>query len=318
MPFGPVSNYTSRWMTTAEYKDGKFYLYYDNPNDQDPHLIVDEDLRDGKMGKDYGLVFKDPSDGSDNAVIRGADGKFHFIYEDWSPLNASKQAWDSPLAGHAVSPDGIHEWKVLPPAVDLRTKATGKVLEYKHPFQPDKLKYEEHMPKQDAFGDWAGILVGERYYLFADYDPAANKSGRKGMSAAWFTSTSLDEPFKFCSHIGQGHPDPDIGFAEGQFYLITQFNQDFVSPGPWVKGVQARVGVDTSNDGKADQWTEWQEIEERYDHKPGFAKQIVKVPAQVDASGLPAGYGVQFEIKLSAPSGAQVKPRLDGVKISYE
>ena len=29
---GPVSNYKSRWMTNAEYVDGKFYLYYDNPN----------------------------------------------------------------------------------------------------------------------------------------------------------------------------------------------------------------------------------------------------------------------------------------------
>ncbi|MCP4933667.1 MAG: hypothetical protein GY927_05545, partial [bacterium] len=29
----------SSCMTTAEYADGKFYLYYDKPNDENPHLI---------------------------------------------------------------------------------------------------------------------------------------------------------------------------------------------------------------------------------------------------------------------------------------
>ena len=316
---GPVSNYKSRWMTTAEYKDGKFYLYYDNPNDQDPHLIIDSDLTDGKMGNDIGLVFADPSNGSDNAVIRGADGKFHFIYEDWSPLNASKQAWDSPLAGHAISDDGIKDWKILPPAIDLRTKPTGKVLEYKHPHQfPAMLKYNEHLPKQDAFGDWASILIGDRYYLFADYDPASNKKGGKGMSAAWFTSESLDQPFTLCGNIGHGHPDPDITFAEGQFYLITQFNEDFTSPGPWVDGVQGRAGVDTDNDGKIDQWTEWQSVKESYDHKPGYAKHVVKTPAVIDTKLLPKGYGFQFEIRVTAANGADAKPLLDKVTIGFE
>tara|TARA_B110000908_G_scaffold6981_1_gene8714 strand:- start:6026 stop:7630 length:1605 start_codon:yes stop_codon:yes gene_type:complete len=323
---GPVSNYKSRWMTTAEYKDGEFYLYYDNPNDQDPHLIIDSDLTDGKMGKDIGLVFADPSNGSDNAVIRGEDGKFHFIYEDWSPLNASKQAWDSPLAGHAISPDGIKDWKILDYALDLRTKPTGKVKEYRHPHQnPAMLKYNEHFPKQDAFGDWAGILVGEQYYLFADYDPAKNKKGKRGMSAAWFTSASLDEEFKFCGDVGQGHPDPDITFAEGKFYLITQFNQDFISPGPWVAGVAGRAGVDTDNDGKVDQWTEWQEVIEEYSHKPGFAKHVVKTPAAIDSTSLPNGFGFQFELKLAesltetvAHGIDAVRPELDKITLKFK
>ncbi len=316
---GPVSNYKSRWMTTAEYVDGKFYLYYDNPNDQDPHLIVDSDLKDGKMGKDHGLVFADPSNGSDNAVIRGLDGKFHFIYEDWTPLNASKQAWDSPLAGHAISDDGINDWKILPPAIDHRTIPTGKTLTYPHPHQnPRMLKYQEHMPKQHAYGDWAAITIGERYYLFADYDPSSNKKRGKGMSCAWFTSDSLDEKFTFCDNIGEGHPDPDIMFAEGQFYLITQFSQDFVSPGPWVAGVEARAGVDTDNDGTIDQWTEWQTLEESYAHKPGFSKQVKKTPAQLDISKLPAGHGFQFELKLADTTENDSKPILDKVTLSFE
>lgn len=31
---------------------------------------------------------------------------------------------------------------------------------------------------------------------------------------------------------------------------------DYVSPGPWVETVEARVGVDTDNDEKIDKWTD--------------------------------------------------------------
>jgi len=103
---GPVSGLRERWVTTAEYVDGKFYIYYDHPNDQDPHLIIDNDLTDGKMGQDIGMVFNDPSHGSDCAILHDdTDNQFHLIYENWDPINARKHSWDSPLAGRAVSPD---------------------------------------------------------------------------------------------------------------------------------------------------------------------------------------------------------------------
>ena len=41
---GPITEGFSKWMTSAEYVDGKAYFYYDFPNDQDPHLYIDEDL----------------------------------------------------------------------------------------------------------------------------------------------------------------------------------------------------------------------------------------------------------------------------------
>ena len=74
----------SSCMTSAEYVDGKFYLYYDEPNDENPHLIIDDDLTDGILGKEYGEVFNDPSHGSDAGVFRDEDGTFHMIYEDES------------------------------------------------------------------------------------------------------------------------------------------------------------------------------------------------------------------------------------------
>ena len=80
-----------------------------------------------------GMAFADPSHGSDCSFIRDLDGKFHVIYEDWSPINASKHSWDSPLAGHAVSADGIGNFEIVAPAVDERTKPTGKFSEYPHP-----------------------------------------------------------------------------------------------------------------------------------------------------------------------------------------
>ena len=282
-------------------------------------MYVDEDLTDGKLGKNMGIAFKDPSDGSDCAVIRDLEGKFHVIYEDWSPINARKHSWDSPLGGRAVSEDGIKGFKIADPVVDERTKPTGKKQTYLHPHwkqHPDwdsnEATYEVHEPEQNAFGDWAAISVGGQYYLFCDFHPANEK-----IKVGWFTSSSLDEPFRRCGSIGLGHPDPDIGFANGQFYLITQMKKDYVSPGPWVDTVEVRVGVDTTKDGKADAWTDWGEVSESYDYVEGFAKQISKTPAQLKLADLPAGFGHQFEIRTKKTSASGVLPVLDRVEMAF-
>lgn len=314
---GAVTEEFSRWVTAAEYVNGKTYIYYDYPNDQDPHLYIDEDLTDGLPGRNMGIAFKDPSHGSDCTMIRDLDGNFHVIYEDWSPINARTHSWDSPLAGHAVSPDGISGFTILPPAVDHRTRPTGQVAQYLHPHwaqHPDwdsnVGKYNVHEPEQNAYGDWAAISIGGQYYLFCDYHPANEE-----IRIAWFTSSSLYKEFSFCDPLSKGHPDPDICFAEGQFYLITQMQTDYVSPGPWVEKVEARVGVDTSNNGKIDRWTAWKEIRERYDHIPGFAKQIRKTPAELDCSSLPPGYGFQVEFKLTDTTENKSRPSIDQISL---
>ncbi len=342
--YGPISDMSSRWVTSAEYIDGKFYFYYDFPNDQDPHLLIDENLTDGLVGKKMGMAFKDPSDGSDCAVIRDLDGNFHIIAEDWSPIDASTHAWDSPLATHAVSKDGFNDFKILNPAVDERTKPTGKFAEYAHPHwfkeDPDNYpgkaspvdiprqrikkgdvvsfgKYEIHEPEQNSFGDWASISIGGQYYLFADYDPAG-KTGGKHMSVAWFTSDNINKQFEFCGNIGQGHPDPDIMFAEGKYYLLTQTRNDYVSSGPWVETVKVRMGVDTTNDGLVNEWSDWQVVKEQYDYIKGFSKQIEKTPAQMNFSDLPKGYGFQFEVKMTDTTENESKPILDKVVVSFD
>ena len=276
---GPVTEGFSKWVTSAEWVDGKAYIYYDFPNDQDPHVYVDDDLTDGEPGRNMGLAVADPSHGSDAGFIRDLDGKMHVIIEDWSPISANKRSWDSPLAGHAVSSNGLNGFKFGPPAVDNRTKPTGKVATYKHPhwmkedpkrFASNIAEYEIHEPEQEAYGDWAAICIGGQYYLFGDYDPA----GGHQMAVGWFTSPSIDQQFTWCDKIGNGHPDPDICFAEGRFYLATQQRTDYVSPGPWVESVEARVGVDTDNDGKINTWGKWSELRERYDYIEGFSKQV--------------------------------------------
>ncbi|MEO0454797.1 MAG: hypothetical protein AAFY98_11790 [Verrucomicrobiota bacterium] len=324
---GPVTEGFSRWSTTAEYADGKLYIYYDFPNDQDPHLYIDTDLTDGKPGENIGMAFKDPSNGSDCAIIRDLEGNFHLIYEDWSPINAQKHAWDSPLAGHAVSKDGKGNFEILAPAVDYRTNPTGKEGKHTHPhwnkedpenYPTSEVVYEIHEPAQDAFGDWAAISIGGQYYLFADYDPKREPGEKKhSMSVAMFTADSIDGPFRFYGNVGNGHPDPDIMFAEGQFYLLTQTKSDFVSPGPWVEKVEARVGVDTSNDGQVDQWTDWQEVRESYDHIEGFAKQISVDPAAIDLTSLPEGYAFQFELRIEDMTDNESKPILDQVILEF-
>ncbi len=320
---GPVTERFSHWVTSAEHVDGKTYIYYDFPNDQDPHLYIDDDLTDGEPGKNMGLAVPDPSHGSDSAFIRDLDGRFHVIFEDWSPIDASKRSWDSPLAGHAVSPDGIQNWKFLAPAVDYRTKPTGKIGTFNHPhwmredpknFPSNVAEYEIHEPEQEAYGDWAAIGIGGRYYLFGDYDPV----GGHEMSVVWFTSESIDKPFKKCDTIGNGHPDPDVCFANGQFYLGTQQKTDYTSPGPWVEKVLARAGVDTDNDGKIDAWTDWTEVKETYAQRKGFAKQIDKTPAAIDLAGLPAGFGFAFEVKLTDTTKNKSVPAIDRVTLRFE
>ncbi|MDF7824774.1 hypothetical protein P4B35_12185 [Pontiellaceae bacterium B12227] len=342
---GSVTHKKGKWMTTAEYVDGKAYFYYDFPNDQNPHLFIDDDLTDGKLGKEMGMAFNDPSDGSDCAFIRDLDGNFHVIAEDWSPINASKHAWDSPLATHAVSADGIGGFKILDPAVDERTEPSGKFAEYLHPHwhkedpenYPAKVydgektyhgikpgqkaafaRYEIHEPAQNAFGDWASISIGGQYYLFCDFDPSTAHGDKKAMSVAWFTSPDINEQFTFCGNLGSGHPDPDVIFAEGQFYLATQMSTDYVSSGPWVEGVEVRVGVDVSNDGKIDEWTDWQTASERYEAIQGFAKQVATIPAELDLSTLPAGYGFQFEMKLSDQTENDSRPIIDQVQLQFK
>jgi hypothetical protein len=341
---GPITSEQAKWMTSAEYVDGKAYFYYDFPNDQNPHLIIDEDLADGKVGKMMGMAFNDPSDGSDAGVIRDLDGKFHLIVENWDPVNARQRSWDSPLASHAVSDTGIDGFRLLEPAVDYRTNPTGRFGEYTHPHwhaedprnYPGKTAtedipemgikkgqtrayatYEIHEPEQDAFGDWAVISVGGQYYLFGDFDPAG-AHGRENMSVAMFTSSSIYEPFTFFGNIGQGHPDPDVMFAEGKFYLATQMKTDFVSPGPWVERVEARAGVDTNNDGSVDYWTDWQVVTESYETIFGFAKQVARIPAQLDMSDLPAGFGFQVDLKITDTTENDSKPILDKIELSFK
>ena len=319
---GPVTEDFSRWVTSAECIDGKTLIYYDFPNDQDSHVYIDSDLTDGEPGKNMGKAVEDPSHGSDAGFIRDLEGNMHVIFEDWSPIDANKRSWDSPLAGHAVSPNGITGFQIQKPAVDNRTKATGEIKTYKHPhwlkedpehYKTNVAEYEFHEPEQEAYGDWASICVGGQYYLFGDYDPVGGHS----MSVGWFTSPSMDQQFTWCDHIGKGHPDPDVCFAEGRFYLVTQQNTDISSPGPWVDGVEVRGGVDTDNDGQVDEWTEWQTVKESYDYTPGFAKQIKKTPASLDLSGLPQGYGFQFEVRLTDTTDNKSKPMLDKVTMTF-
>lgn len=65
-------------------------------------------------------------------------------------------------------------------------------------------EYEVHDPEQNAYGDWAAIAIGGRYYLFSDYDPAEDLY----MSVGRVTASDINEPFKWCGHVGKGAPRP--------------------------------------------------------------------------------------------------------------
>ena len=325
---GQVSS--SHWLTTAEYAEGQFYLYFDQPNDEDPHLILDNDLTDGDLNNTLiGKVFADPSHGSDAGILRDEDGTFHLIYEDWSPINASTHSWDSPLAGHADSLDGIsgfapHEY---PAPIDERTEPTGEVKPYSHPAEnikntnhnPTGIKlkpftYDVHTPEQNAYGDYTLIKVGLQYYIFCDFDPVEGP-----MRIGCWTSDDITRQFTWSGSIGSGfHPDPTVGFAEGQFYLLVQrADIDFVSPGPWNDTVEARAGVDTNGDGAIDTWSKWALVRETYKQKPGFARVVERTPATLDLSSLPTGTGFQFEYRIT-PTLANAPPVITHTSFEFE
>jgi len=315
-PLGKVA--WSQWVTTAEYADGKIFLYYDEPNDQDPHLMLGENLEGEISWTDHGEVLADPTHGSDAGAIRTEDGSFHLIYEDWSPINAKQHSWDSPLAGHADSENGIDGFEPAehPAPIDERTEPTGKTGAFRHGFtSKEPLEYEIHEPEQDAYGDYSLIGVGDRFYLFCDYDPHGD-----AMRVGYWSSEAMGKPFQWGGDIGMGfHPDPTIGFAEGRFYLIVQRAQtDFVSPGPWVETVEARVGVDEDGDGGMDEWTDWAEVRETYAKKPGFARLVDTTPAALDLAGLPEGRGFRFEFRVEDATENESKPVLDRVEMAFE
>ena len=283
------------WVTNAEYVDGKFYVYYDEPNDEDPHLVVFESVADLRNGvrTEYGEVFADPSHGSDIAVFRDLDGSFHIIYEDWSAINARGRSWDSQYAGHTSSPDGINGFTAHEHTapIDYRGDPTGEIRTYQHP--NGTYSYEVHTDGgAKAWGDYDLIRVGDTYYLFADDHPLGEDIG-----LGYFYSDDLYGEFTYGGMIADGfHPDPTVGFAEGEFIAITQ-GPDFTSTGPWVDGVEAKAGVDTDGDGEIDVWSEWTEVSESYGRIDGFAKAFSVDPAAMDLSGLPEGYGLQFMIR---------------------
>lgn len=300
----------SSWATTAEYANGKIFLYYDQPNDQDPHLVIGE-LVDGQLvWTEKGMVFNDPTHGSDAGVIRTTDGVFHLIYEDYSPIDAYAHSWDSPLAGHVDSPDGVNgfQYGELPPAVDERTNPTGKTGVMTHPGR--KWEYEIHEPEQDAFGDYTLIQVGERFYLFGDYHPAGGE-----IKVGYLVSNSINETFQFVGSFGNGHPDPTIGFTGEAFYLVTQIGT-WQSAGPWIGKVTVRAGADIDGDGAIDQWTEWAEVAEQYHKKPGFARIVEVIPATLDLQELPAAHGFTFELRCQHSIKSAV-PILDRVEWKF-
>ena len=123
---------------------------------------------------------------------------------------------------------------------------------------------------------------------------------------------------EFIGELGSGHPAPDIGFAEGKFFLVNQTRHDYVSPALWVEKVEARVGIDTTNDGMADTWSDWRGVTEQYESIEGFANQVNRIPASMDLSTLPEGYGFCFELCIEDTTANKLAPILDRVEICFQ
>ena len=74
---------------------------------------------------------------------------------------------------------------------------------------------------------------------------------------------------------------------------------------------------DTSNNGEIDQWTKWSEMKESYEYIDGFSKQIKKIPAKINLTGLPEANGFQVEVKLSDITSNSSKPLIESMDLSF-
>jgi len=335
------------WVTSAEYYDGKFFIYHDRPNDHDPSLVtvdyvagsgvVSLDASGNIAATDLGVILEKPSvtvngqtfslaGGSDNAIFRDpVDGQFHLIHEDWSHQNANRFSFDSNLLGHSTSPNGITGFiyneatRLIDERGNLIDRADATVanslgdlgtvtidgVNFEIGSHPNRNHLFQLTDQLHAWGDYTMIKVGDTYYMFVDDDSEA-----EGIGLGYWYGDSLNSAFTYGGRLRDGlHPDPGLGFAEGNFLLMLQGTDgdnipgnDLLSSGPWAEGVEAQAGVDADNDGVVDVWTDWQEISEQYSRVAGFAKAFDVEEANLDLSSLPAGYGIQFRLR-SASSG---------------
>ena len=304
------------WTTTAEFKAGvggardQILLYYDAPNDHDPHVMSIDIIAPGQLDFSsrtyHGQVLQDAdgndiqTPGSDMAMFRNLDGVFHMVHEDWSIIFARHHSWDSQLAGHSSSFDGINGF-VYNEHPRIIEEPGNPVLDgdgnptFATATHPNRDYIYQVHDRLDAWGDYEMIRVGDYYYLFCDDHP---ENGNIGLGY-WY-SDDIDGEFIYGGKIKDDfHPDPGVMFAEGEFHLFVQRSQDFSSTGPWVDGVEAQAGVDTDGDGVVDEWTEYQTVNESYFHIEGFAKAYGANDATLDLSSLPEGYGLQIRFRAS-------------------
>ena len=73
----------------------------------------------------------------------------------------------------------------------------------------------------------------------------------------------------------------------------------------------------TDKDGEIEEWTDWTELKESYDYIPGFSKQIARTPAELDLSELPAGYGIQIQLRLTDSTENKSKPIIQRMSVSF-
>lgn len=81
--------------------------------------------------------------------------------------------------------------------------------------------------------------------------------------------------------------------------------------------MEVSVAVDTTNDGFADTWTDWQEVKEHYESIQGFAKQVKRILASMDLSTLPEGFGFCFDLRIEDTTANASAPTLDRIELRF-
>ena len=72
-----------------------------------------------------------------------------------------------------------------------------------------------------------------------------------------------------------------------------------------------------NNRWQTDATDDWQDVKEQCESIEGFAKQVNRIPASMDLSTLPEGYGFCFELRLEDTTANKSAPILDRVEIYF-
>lgn len=110
--------------------------------------------------------------------------------------------------------------------------------------------------------------------------------------------------------------------ADGNDGWRTDTTDEWQAAASQIEGLTMSDGLLALTDGHPDPdigfASDWRELTEQYESIEGFAKQVKRIPASMDLSTLPEGYGFCFELCIEDTTANTSAPTLDRAEIRFQ